>query len=88
MDFAVPTDHRVTLKESEKKDKYRVFVRELKKLRNMKGTFIPILIGALGTVNKSLLKGVEDLEIRGWVETNQTTTLLRSASILKRVLET
>ena len=31
MDFAVPADHRVKLKESEKKDKYLDLTRELKK---------------------------------------------------------
>ena len=31
MGFATPTDHRVKLKESEKKDKYRDLARELKK---------------------------------------------------------
>ena len=54
----------------------------------MKVTIVPIVIGALGTVTKGLLKGLEDLEIGGWVETIQTTTLLRTARILRRVLET
>ena len=31
--------------------------------------FISIVIGALGTVIKGLIKGLEDLEIRGQVET-------------------
>ena len=31
----------------------------------MKATIIPIVIGAFGTVTKVLLKGLEDLEIRG-----------------------
>ena len=31
MDFAVPADHRIKLKENEKKDKYLDFARELKK---------------------------------------------------------
>ena len=31
VDFAVPTDHRAKLKESEKKDKYLALARELKK---------------------------------------------------------
>ena len=53
----------------------------------MKGTFMPIVIGALGTVTKGLMKGLEDFEIRG-VETIQTTALLRLARILRRVLET
>ena len=87
VDFVVPADHRIKLKEYEKKDKYLDLVRELKKLCNMKVTIIPIVIGAFGTVTKGLLKGLEDLEVGGWVETIQTTTLLKTARILRRVLE-
>ena len=85
--FAVPADHRINLKESEKKDKY-LDLRELKKLWNMKVTIVPIVIGALGTITKGLLKGLKDLEVGGRVETFQTTALLRTARILRRVLET
>ena len=85
VDFAVPADHRIKLKECEKKDKYLDLVRELEKLRNMKVT---IVIGAFGTVTKGLLKRLEDLEVGGRVKTIQTTTLLRTARILRRVLET
>ena len=88
VDFAVPADHRINLKESEKKDKYLDLARELKKLWNMKVTIVPIVIGALGTVTKGLLKGLEDLEVGGRVETIQTTALLRTTRILRRVLET
>ena len=63
VDFAVPADHRINLKEGEKKDKYLDLARELKKLWNMKVTIVPIVIGALGTVTKGLLKGLEDLEV-------------------------
>ena len=88
VDFAVPADHRIKLKECEKKDKYLDLVRELKKLWNMKVTIIPIVIGAFGTVTIGLLKGLEDLEVGRQVETIQTTALLRTARILGRVLET
>ena len=54
MEFAVLADHRVQLEESEKKHKYLDLARELKNLWNMKVTFIPIVIGALGTVTKVL----------------------------------
>ena len=54
----------------------------------MKVTIIPIVIGAFGTVNKGLLKGLEDLKVGGRVETIQTTALLRTARILRRVLMT
>ena len=46
------------------------------------------VIGALGTVTKGLAKGLEDLEIRGQVETLHAIVLLRSARILRRALET
>ena len=88
VDFAVPADNRIKQKESEKKDKYLDLARELKKLWNMQVKIIPILIGTFGTVTKVLLKGLEDLEVGGRVETIQTTVLLRTARILRRVLET
>ena len=66
-------DHRINLKESEKKDKYLDLARELKKLWNMKVTIVPIVIGALGKITKRLLKGLEDLEVGGRVETIQMT---------------
>ena len=50
--------------------------------------YILIVIGAFGTVTKGLLKGLEDLEVGGPVETIQTTVLLKTARILRRVLET
>ena len=88
VDFAVPADQRVKLKECEKKDKYLDLAREQKKIWNMQVTIIPIVIGAFGTVTKGLLKGLEDLEVGGRMETIQTTTLLRTVRILRRVQET
>ena len=82
VDFAVPADHRIKLKESEKRDKYLDLARELKKLWNMKVTIIPVVIGAFGTVTKGLLKGPEDLEVGGRVETIKTTALLKTDRIL------
>ena len=87
-DFAHPADHRVKLKESEKSDKYLDLAKEMKTLGNMKVTVIPIVTVPLGTATKELVQGLKDLEIRGQVETIQTTVLLRSARILRRVLET
>ena len=69
MDFAAPADHRIKLKESEKKDKYLDLPWEFKKLWNLKVTVIPIVIGALGIVTRGLKKGLEDFKIRGRVQT-------------------
>ncbi len=49
----------------------------------MKVTIIPFVIGAFGTVTK----GMEDLEIGRRVNTIQTPTLLKTARILRSVLE-
>ena len=51
-------------------------------------TVILVVISALRTTSKRLVNELEGLEIRGQVETIQTTALLKLASILKRVLET
>ena len=88
VDFVVASDYRIKLKECEKKDKYLDLARELKKLWNMQITIIPIVIGAFGTVTKGLLKGLEDMEVGARVETIQSTALLKTARILRRVLET
>ena len=50
----------------------------------MKVTIIPTMTGAFGIVTKVLIKGLEDLEVGGPVETIQTTALLRTARILRR----
>ena len=54
MDFTVPADHRVKLKENEKKNKYLDLAREVKKLWNMKATIIPIVIGGLDKGTRGL----------------------------------
>ena len=75
VNFAVPADHKIKLKECESKDKYLDLARELKKLWNMLMAIIPIVIGAFGTVTKGLLLGLEDLEVGRRLETIQTTAL-------------
>ena len=66
MEFVVPADHRVKLKESEKRNEYLYIARELKKkLWKMGETMVPIVIDVFGTVTKGLILGVENLEIRG-----------------------
>ena len=84
VNYAVPADPRVKLKENEKKDEYFNLARKLKKKGNMKETVIPIVIGAHVIVTKGLVQELEDLEIMGRVETIQTTAL-RPARILRRV---
>ena len=83
-----PFYYRVKLKKkSEKRDKYQDLGKELKKKQwTMNVTVIPVVIGALDTITKVLLKGLEDLKMIGQVETIKTTALSRSARILRRSL--
>ena len=69
MDFPVPANRWLKLKESEKKDKYLDLAIELKKLWNINVTVIQIVNGALGIVTEGLIQGLEDLERGGRVET-------------------
>ena len=88
VDFSVPADHRWKLKESEKKDNYLDLAKGRKNMWYMKLTVIPTVIDFLGRVTKGLVQRLEDLQIRGWVGIIQSTALLRSARMLRRVLET
>ena len=47
-----------------------------------------MVVGSLGTVLNGLIKGLEDLEVRGQVENLQITVLLSSARTLKKILGT
>ena len=53
VDFAVPADYRIKLKECEKKDEYLDFLN-WKKIWNMKVTIIPNMIGAFSSVTNEL----------------------------------
>ena len=81
MDFDILAENGVKLKESLKRNQYFDLASEQKKLRNMKVTVIPIVIGVLGTVPKGLESRLEELEIRGRMETIQTTASLESSAI-------
>ena len=70
-DFAVTADHRIKLKECEKKDKYHELARELKKTMEHEGYNYTNCDRCFGTVTKGLLKGLEELEVGGRVETIQ-----------------
>ena len=61
-DFVVSAEHRVKIKESEKRDKYIDLARELKKkLWNMKVTVKLIVAGVLKAIPEWLVKDMESL---------------------------
>ena len=88
MDFPIQADHRVKIKENENRDSFLDLIREVKMLRNAKVSVIPIITGMTGTIHKTLVKELEELEIREHAEAIQAKVLLRLTRILRRVLET
>ena len=54
VNFAVPFDYWVKIKESERIEKYLDLARELKKQWNMRVTEIAVVVSVLGTVAKGL----------------------------------
>ena len=90
MDFTVPTNQRRKIKESKTLNKHLDFANELKWLKNMWVTVIPIVVGALGTVLKGLKKKKNNRRIwkSGRNETIQTIELLGSTGILRSFQET
>ena len=90
MDFAVPAEHRVKLKKIKKRDKYLDLARELKNKTtvNHESDGYTNFNWCSWYGHQRIGERLEDLEIREGVEKIQTTALLRTARILRRVLET
>ena len=61
--------------------------RELQKLRNLKTLIVPIVIGALETIPKSLEKHPNELNLQVNISQMQTTVLLNNAKIIRKVME-
>ena len=68
--------HRVKIKESKMINKYLNFVRELKKLLNMRVTVILMVFGVLEMVSKDLERRLEELEIRKRIKIIEQNGLL------------
>ena len=85
MDFAVSANHRVKLKESEKRDKDLDVARELKKkLWNMM-TLIPIVIGTLSTITNRIGTRIGGLGNKRTSGDHPNYSIIR---ILRKVRET
>ena len=85
-DLAVLADDGVKLQENDNRDKYLDLARETKNMEDEDDSDTSCNWW-VRNIAKGLLKGLEDLEISARVETIQTTAILRSARIPRRVLE-
>ena len=88
VDIAILDDKNVGVKEEEKIQKYDKLKWEIKELWSMKRVdVVPVVIGALGTVSKKLEKWIDRIGIKLNIEHLQKTSILGTARILRKTLE-
>ena len=85
VDLGIRAEQKLKIKECKNLDKYLKLAGKLKKLWNIKMTVIQT-VGVFGTVSKGLEKTLGKLMIRR-IKTFRTPALLKSPSILLKVLE-
>ena len=87
IDVACPFDTRIIEKEREKVDRYQDLKWELKRIWQCNDVqVVPIIIGALGTVSKSLKKWLERISLNIYFGTLQKACLLGTARTLRYAL--
>jgi hypothetical protein len=74
-------------KETEKKLKYKSLCIEIQRMWNLKCTIIPVLIGATGTVTRSLRKNLEVVPGRHSIDSLQKKAILGTSHKVRKVLQ-
>ena len=86
VDFSVPWDKNVQVKEQEKIDKYVPLAKDLTKVRKMSTRIVPVVIGGLGLVPPNLLGHLKALGIPDIIGSLQTTAIIGTYNILRKIL--
>jgi len=86
IDVAISGDRNVTKKETEKILKCKNLTTEILRMWNVKTKVIPVIIGATGTISKSLRKYASNMPGKHEVKELQKTVILGTAHILRKVL--
>ena len=74
VDFTVPADHQIEISQKRKIENYQHLKRELQKLWNLKTSIVPIVVGTLGTIPKSLEKHLNELNVEVNISQMQSFT--------------
>jgi len=86
IDVAISGDRNVIKKEAGKILKYEDLSIEIQRMWNVKTKVIPVVIGATGTISKSIRKYVSNIAGKHEVKEIQKTAILGTAHILRKVL--
>ena len=84
--FSVPWDKNVLLKEEEKVSKYIPLAKEIRKVHKVSTKIIPIILGSLGTVTTKLKGSLNELGLGQILGGLQTSVLIGTHNILRKVI--
>jgi len=84
---AIPADRNIVQKEAEKKLKYKSFCIEIQRMWNLKCKIVPVIIGAIGIVTRSLRKNLEAVPGKHSIDSLQKTAILGTSHIIRKVLQ-
>ena len=88
IDCTIPGDCRKREKEIEKIEKYQNLKRKLKRIWSLKKVeVVPVVVGVLGCISKGFSRWMDTLGIKLNVGMVQKSVLLRTARILRKVLD-
>ena len=88
VDFSVPFDPNVAKKEDDKVKKYERLATEVSRMHKVGTEVVPIVVGALGVVSQRLIGYLKRLGIGDVVGGLQTSAIVGTAAILRKVLST
>ena len=86
IDVSIPADRNISLKEAEKRLKYKDLEIEISRMWKTDTKVIPFVIGATGAVSKEWKKFKEEIPGKHSLVTAQKAAILGTARILRKVL--
>ena len=86
VDFSVPWDKNVIVKEDERINNYSPLTHEIRKLHKVKTRIVPVVVGALGVVSKRFSGYLKQLGIPDVLGCLQISTIVGTTIILRKIL--
>jgi len=85
IDIAISLDRNVNKKEAEKILKHNDLTIEIQRMWNVKAKMIPVIVGTIGTISKSLRQNLSNIPGKHEIKELQTTAMLGTAHALRGV---
>ena len=86
VEFSVPWDKNVLLKEEEKVSKYIPLAKEIRKVHKVSTKIVPIILGSLGTITNQLKGHLKELRMEKLLGCLQMSVLIGTHNILRKVM--